>query len=92
MHASSARTSTRLTRLARTSAIAVIRGYQLLIRPLLIGSCKYCPTCSDYAIEAIAVHGLFRGGLLTLRRVVRCHPFGPGGIDPVPPGRSGGPP
>jgi len=84
--------STLFARLARTSAIAVIRGYQLLIRPLLIGSCKYCPTCSEYAIEAIAVHGLFRGGLLTLRRVVRCHPFGPGGIDPVPPGRSGSPP
>ena len=55
-----------------------------MIRPLLIGSCKFCPTCSEYAIEALRIHGLWRGSWLAIRRICRCHPFGPGGIDPVP--------
>jgi putative membrane protein insertion efficiency factor len=65
-------------------AILLIRTYQTVLRPLLIGSCKFCPSCSDYAIEALRLHGLWRGGLLALRRLLRCHPFSPGGIDPVP--------
>jgi putative membrane protein insertion efficiency factor len=61
-----------------------IRGYQAMIRPLLIGSCKFYPSCSEYAIEALQLHGLWRGSVLALRRILRCHPFTPGGIDPVP--------
>ncbi len=59
--------------------ILLVRGYQVGLRPLLIGSCKFYPTCSEYFIEAVRKHGPFRGGLLGLRR-----PFSPGGIDPVP--------
>ena len=65
-------------------ALAVIRGYQLLIRPLLNGSCRYLPTCSEYAAEAIVTYGALRGGWLGLKRVLRCHPFGGAGLDPVP--------
>ncbi|MDR2031785.1 MAG: membrane protein insertion efficiency factor YidD [Azoarcus sp.] len=64
---------------------ALIRGYQLGISPLLGPRCRFYPSCSDYALEAIAVHGLRKGGLLALARVLRCHPWHPGGIDPVPP-------
>ncbi len=64
--------------------VILIRCYQVVIRPHLIGSCKFCPTCSEYSIEALQRHGLMRGTLLALRRIVRCHPFGAGGVDPVP--------
>ncbi|MCK4660252.1 MAG: membrane protein insertion efficiency factor YidD [Phycisphaerae bacterium] len=74
----------RLARLLAWGAVLVIRGYQVGIRPLLIGSCKFCPSCSEYAITALQRHGLLRGGSLAIRRLLRCHPFGPGGIDPVP--------
>ena len=65
--------------------IFLIRCYQAMVRPLLIGSCKFLPTCSEYTIEALQTHGLLRGTLLGLARIIRCHPFSPGGIDPVPP-------
>ena len=65
-------------------ALAAIRGYQLLIRPLLTGSCRYLPTCSEYAAEAIVTYGALKGGWLALKRVLRCHPFGGAGLDPVP--------
>jgi putative membrane protein insertion efficiency factor len=65
-------------------ALAAIRGYQILIRPLLTGSCRYLPTCSEYAAEAIVTHGALRGGWLGLKRVLRCHPLGGAGLDPVP--------
>jgi putative membrane protein insertion efficiency factor len=65
-------------------ALAVIRGYQLVVRPLLTGSCRYLPTCSEYAAEAILTHGALRGGWMGLKRVLRCHPFGGSGLDPVP--------
>jgi uncharacterized protein len=61
-----------------------IRGYQLLLSPLLPPSCRYLPTCSDYAVEAIARHGAGRGLVLALRRLLRCHPWGGSGYDPVP--------
>ena len=64
--------------------IALIRCYQAMIRPHLIGTCKFCPTCSDYAIESLRTHGLFLGFSLSIRRLLRCHPFSPGGLDPVP--------
>ncbi len=64
--------------------VFTIRCYQASLRPLLFGSCKFYPTCSEYAIEAFQTHGLWRGLVLAVRRVARCHPFSPGGIDPVP--------
>jgi|SRR5688572_13751711 len=65
-------------------ALVVIRGYQLLIRPLLTGSCRYLPTCSEYAAEALTTYGALRGGWMGLKRVCRCHPFGGAGLDTVP--------
>ena len=65
-------------------ALAGIKGYQILIRPLLTGSCRYLPTCSEYAAEAIVTYGALRGSWMGLKRVLRCHPFGGAGLDPVP--------
>ena len=65
-------------------ALLVVRGYQLMLRPMLSGQCRYLPTCSAYAAEAIATHGVLRGGWMGLTRVMRCHPFGGSGLDPVP--------
>lgn len=64
--------------------IWLVRGYQLAISPLLPPSCRFYPTCSCYAIEALQRHGALRGGWLALRRIARCHPWHPGGHDPVP--------
>lgn len=64
---------------------AVIRGYQLFVSPFLPPSCRYAPTCSHYAMQALAVHGPFRGLWLSALRLLRCHPFGGYGYDPVPP-------
>ena len=61
-----------------------IRAYQLLISPLLPPSCRYLPSCSEYAAEAIARHGPLWGSWLALRRLLRCHPWGGSGYDPVP--------
>ncbi len=63
---------------------ALIRAYQLVLSPLLGPSCRYAPTCSHYAIEAIGRHGAWRGGWLAARRILRCHPWGGSGYDPVP--------
>ena len=68
----------------RTALILVVRGYQVALSPLLPASCRYYPSCSTYAIEALQRHGALRGGWLTLRRLARCNPFRPGGYDPVP--------
>ena len=65
--------------------LMLIRGYQLFISPLIGPRCRFYPTCSHYALEALRVHGLRRGGWLALRRICRCHPWHPGGVDPVPP-------
>lgn len=65
--------------------IWLVRGYQLLVSPLLPPSCRYYPSCSAYAVEALRVHGLFRGGWLAARRLARCHPWTAGGVDHVPP-------
>jgi putative membrane protein insertion efficiency factor len=62
----------------------LVRLYQLLLSPVLPPSCRYLPTCSDYAIEALARHGVLAGTWLTLRRLARCHPWGGSGYDPVP--------
>ena len=65
----------------------VLRGYQRLISPLLPPACRYVPTCSEYAQEAVARHGAWRGAMLTLARLLRCHPLARSGYDPVPSGR-----
>jgi len=63
---------------------ALIRVYQYLFRPFLGSNCRFAPSCSDYALEALAAHGAAKGSWLALRRVLRCHPYHPGGHDPVP--------
>jgi putative membrane protein insertion efficiency factor len=63
---------------------AALRAYQLLVSPLLPPACRFLPSCSDYAIEAIERHGALRGGALALWRLARCHPWGGSGYDPVP--------
>lgn len=65
--------------------LAVIRFYRRYISPHLPPMCRYYPTCSCYAIEAIETHGAFRGGLMAAWRILRCNPFSVGGYDPVPP-------
>ena len=64
--------------------VVLIRSYQVAVSPLFPPACRYYPSCSVYAIEAIQRHGAIRGTWLTVRRVVRCNPFRPGGFDPVP--------
>jgi putative membrane protein insertion efficiency factor len=64
--------------------IGVLRAYQYLFRPLLGANCRFYPTCSDYALEAVTRHGALRGTWLAMRRVGRCHPWHAGGYDPVP--------
>ena len=66
-------------------ALRLLQAYRRLLSPLLPPTCRYYPTCSAYAAQAFRVHGLWRGFCLTLKRVIRCHPWHPGGIDPVPP-------
>jgi putative membrane protein insertion efficiency factor len=63
---------------------ALVRGYQYLIRPLIGANCRFYPTCSDYALEALERHGAARGSLLAAKRLCKCHPYHPGGYDPVP--------
>lgn len=64
-------------------ALAVIRGYQRYISPLLPPACRYLPTCSEYAYEAIGTYGIVRGGAKAVWRILRCHPFSRGGFDPL---------
>lgn len=76
--------ATRLLRAPALLLMALIRAYQRLIRPLLPATCRFYPSCSDYAAEAVRRHGAIRGVILAVIRVAHCHPFHPGGIDPVP--------
>ena len=69
-------------------ALVAVRAYQLLLAPFAGGACRFTPTCSAYAIEALTEHGVWRGSRLALARVGKCHPFGSSGIDPVPPARN----
>lgn len=64
--------------------LLTIRFYRLCISPLFPPSCRYVPTCSQYALEAIGKYGALKGGRLAVKRICRCHPFRPGGYDPVP--------
>jgi len=68
----------------RSIFIRLIKTYQYLISPLMAPSCRFTPSCSQYAIEVIAKHGVFRGSWLSFKRVLRCNPWNPGGYDPAP--------
>jgi putative membrane protein insertion efficiency factor len=68
----------------RRGLIAALRAYKVLVSPALPPACRFTPTCSQYALEAIERHGALRGSWLALRRLARCHPFHPGGFDGVP--------
>jgi len=74
---------------AARAGIAIVRAYQLVLGPLVGGACRFEPSCSAYAMQAIAQHGLIRGTRLAARRIARCHPLGSAGYDPVPPRPSG---
>jgi putative membrane protein insertion efficiency factor len=71
-------------------AIGLLRGYKWAISPLLPPSCRYVPTCSEYAMEAVARYGVLRGSWMAAGRLLRCHPFVKGGYDPVPHERCAG--
>ncbi|MDI3256699.1 MAG: membrane protein insertion efficiency factor YidD [Kyrpidia sp.] len=66
-------------------AIWLLRGYQRFISPVTPPSCRFYPTCSEYAVQALSIHGLVKGSLLTVKRLLKCGPWHPGGYDPVPP-------
>ncbi|MBG9769221.1 MULTISPECIES: membrane protein insertion efficiency factor YidD [Bacillus] len=68
----------------KTLFITLIRGYQKFISPLTPPTCRFYPTCSQYGIEALKTHGALKGGWLTIKRIMKCHPLHPGGVDPVP--------
>ena len=70
-------------------SVLLLNAYRVVLGPLFAGACRFHPSCSRYAEEAVTRHGIIRGGWLTLMRLCRCHPFHAGGIDPVPP--AGGP-
>ncbi len=64
--------------------IGLIRFYQRFLSPLKPPTCRFYPSCSHYALEAVSKHGVIRGSYLSIRRIIKCHPFHPGGYDPVP--------
>ncbi|BAU27894.1 hypothetical protein DFP93_12524 [Aneurinibacillus soli] len=68
----------------KTILLFLIRAYQRVLSPLLPPSCRFYPSCSHYGLEAIQRFGALKGGWLTIKRILKCHPFHPGGIDPVP--------
>lgn len=74
-----------LSKIAGEVLVLPIRFYKWCISPMLPSACRFTPTCSTYAIEAIRIHGPLRGSWLALRRICRCHPWGGSGYDPVPP-------
>jgi uncharacterized protein len=74
----------RITRLPAAGAMLLIRGYRRFISPAFPPTCRFTPTCSAYALTSIERYGLFKGGWMAARRIGRCHPWNPGGHDPVP--------
>ena len=79
-----------VARFASALLICLVRAYQVVLSPVMGGACRFEPSCSNYMIEAIRVHGPVRGTLFGLWRILRCHPFGAHGYDPVPPIRKDG--
>ena len=84
MHARARAAPGQGAKLMRQVLVLFVRAYQMGISPLLPSSCRYYPSCSAYAIEALEKHGAFHGSWLAMRRIARCHPFRAGGFDPVP--------
>lgn len=76
-----------LSRILAWPLLLLVRFYRFALSPWLGANCRYDPTCSSYAIEALQKHGAFRGGALTVKRIARCHPWGDSGYDPVPEGK-----
>jgi len=70
--------------MGQSLALAVLRLYKILISPFFAGSCRFVPSCSDYARDAVVEHGVLQGSWLAFRRLSRCHPLGSSGLDPVP--------
>ena len=68
----------------KTILLGAIKAYQMLLSPFLAPVCRFHPTCSEYAHQAISRYGATRGGIMAVKRISRCHPFHPGGVDPVP--------
>jgi putative membrane protein insertion efficiency factor len=64
--------------------LLIVRGYQLLLRPVLPPACRFSPSCSQYSLEAINKYGALKGAWLSIKRIIRCNPWNPGGYDPVP--------
>ncbi len=75
----------RVSRFASEALILLVRAYQIVLSPIMGGACRFEPSCSNYMIESLRVHGPIKGTLLGLWRILRCHPFGAHGYDPVPP-------
>ncbi|MPZ51733.1 MAG: membrane protein insertion efficiency factor YidD [Acidimicrobiia bacterium] len=74
----------------KRAVVAAITFYRRYLSPQTAANCRYQPTCSAYAVEAVERHGVVKGGFMALRRLTRCHPLRPGGFDPVPARRDGG--
>lgn len=72
-------------RIVKKILIGIIKSYKFVISPILPSSCRFYPTCSSYTIEAIEKFGVGKGSVLAVKRIFKCHPFHPGGYDPVPP-------
>ncbi|ACN13782.1 conserved hypothetical protein [Desulforapulum autotrophicum HRM2] len=70
--------------MVKRSILLLIKVYQYFISPLTGPTCRFYPTCSQYAFEAVMIHGSLKGSCLAVRRILKCHPFHPGGYDPVP--------
>lgn len=70
--------------MVKQALLILIKGYQYCISPLIGPRCRFYPSCSHYALEAVQTHGSLRGSFLAIKRVLKCHPFHPGGFDPVP--------
>ena len=68
----------------RRAAVVMVRGYQYIISPMLGHNCRFFPTCSEYTCQAIERYGIAKGSWLGIKRISRCHPWHPGGVDPVP--------
>ncbi len=73
-----------LSRLVAAVIIALVRAYKVVLSPLFSGCCRFEPSCSTYCIQAVTIHGPWKGSWLTIKRLLRCRPFGPRGYDPVP--------
>jgi len=72
-----------LRNILRRSIILMVRGYQIFISPIMPGKCRFYPTCSTYFIQAVEKYGPFKGSLLGIKRILKCHPFHEGGYDPL---------